>query len=494
MVANLGKPNFFDRAIGLFSPRQELKRILARQALAEVARTYEGSSHGRRTRNWIATNQSINSLIAGSMITLRARARYLSRNNGYAKKAVATIVSNTIGDGIIPQARSQSNESTAKSLDDLWINWGDETDCDSDGLLDFYGLQALAFNTIVDSGSCLIRRRPRRMSDGLAVPLQIQLLEPDFLDHTRDRLLENGGRILQGVEYDKLGRRVAYHLFKEHPGDRLMMWNGVESNRVDAADIIHLFRVDRIGQADGVPWGAPNIIKVKDLDEYDDAELMRQKIAACFAGFIHDIEALDDSPTTSPKCDLERVEPGILEVLPPGKTITFGAPPPSTGGGQFTDHLLRSIAAGYGCTYEAMTGDYSKVNFSSARMGNIEYQRSVRQWQNHIVIAGMCKGVWRWFNEAAMLAGEVDAIVPAIWTPPRREMIDPVKETEALKAQVRCGFMSQSEAIAQGGRDPDTVLAEIAATNKKIDEDRLKLDTDPRSDAGIPAPSGQVKL
>ena len=33
-----------------------------------------------------------------------------------------------------------------------------------------------------------------------------------------------------------------------------------------------------------MPWFAPVILKLRDLDEYDDAELVRKKIEACFQG------------------------------------------------------------------------------------------------------------------------------------------------------------------------------------------------------------------
>ena len=50
--------------------------------------------------------------------------------------------------------------------------------------------------------------------------------------------------------------------------------------------MLHLFDRLRPGQVRGVPWFAPVILKLRDLDEYDDAELVRKKIEACFAAFV----------------------------------------------------------------------------------------------------------------------------------------------------------------------------------------------------------------
>lgn len=270
-----------------------------------------------------------------------------------------------------------------------------------------------------------------------------------------------------------------------------MLVNGLVSDRVPADDVIHVFRLDRIGQADGVPWSAPAIIRLKDLDEYEDAELIRQKIASCFVGFVHDIEAPDTDPSTQDKLDIDRVEPGLLETLPPGKTVTFGSPPPAQNYGPHTQQTLRSIAAGWGITYESLTGDYSQVNFSSGRMGGLEMAKNTRQGQNHMMIPLMCKGVWRWFNEAAIISGIAKNMIPATWTPPARDMIDPVKETEAIKAQVRCGLKSLSEAISERGSDPTVVMQQIADDNKELDRLRLKVDVDPRSDSGV-EPTGDA--
>ena len=45
---------------------------------------------------------------------------------------------------------------------------------------------------------------------------------------------------------------------------------------------------------------------------------------------------------------------------------------------------------------------------------------------------------------------------------------------------IRSGTMTLAEVIAKQGRNPDAVLAEIAATNAKLDALGLVLDSDPR--------------
>lgn len=61
-----------------------------------------------------------------------------------------------------------------------------------------------------------MRLRERRTEDRLPVPLQLQVLEADHLDSWKTEELRDGGFILQGIEFDALGRRRAYWLFPTH--------------------------------------------------------------------------------------------------------------------------------------------------------------------------------------------------------------------------------------------------------------------------------------
>jgi capsid protein len=146
-----------------------------------------------------------------------ATARAIScATNPYAAKAVTALVSNMVGTGLLPRARTAEPELAAQA-DRLWAAFS--ASADADGLTDFAGLQALIVRSLVESGEVLVRLRERRVDDGLPVPLQLQVLEADHLDSLRTEELRDGGFILQGIEFDALGRRRAYWLYPTHPGD-----------------------------------------------------------------------------------------------------------------------------------------------------------------------------------------------------------------------------------------------------------------------------------
>jgi capsid protein len=125
------------------------------------------------------------------------------------------IANNTVGWGIVPKAIGGIPEKALR----LWKAWADTTECDSEGRHTFAGIQALCMRSVSVDGEILIRRRYRRPTDDLTLPLQLQVLEADFLDHAKQSLdSQAGGPIIQGVEFDLLGRRAAYWLFEQHPG------------------------------------------------------------------------------------------------------------------------------------------------------------------------------------------------------------------------------------------------------------------------------------
>lgn len=475
--------NIIDRTIAIFDPQTALRRVRSRyqiDLISDQVRKYDAASKSRRTKGWRSSGGSANTETMTSLVTLRNRSRELVRNNPYAKKAVQNVIpNNTVGAGIRP-APDIEDEGKDKKVTSEWRRWAETRDCDFDGRHNFYGLQHLAIKAVAESGECLIRRRRRSSKDG-RLPIQLQLVEADFMDVAKDqRPTGNGNKIIQGVEFDSQGRRIAYHLYDQHPADSLQL----TSSRVPANEVIHLYSMDRPGQVRGVPWGVSAMLRLRDFDDYEDAQLIRQKIAACFSVFVQDSAADASLGTSGGSSDhemIDKVEPGIIEHLPPGKSIQFATPPGAEGYADYSTKILQAIAAGYGVTYEALTGDLSGVNFSSGRMGWLEFYRNIIVWQDHMLIPLMCEDVWSWFIDGISLTGFEVGEHTNHWTPPRREMIDPVKETRAIIFALRNRLMSWQEAVRMYGNDPDMLMKEFVKDQKKFDDNDIVSDADPRS-------------
>jgi lambda family phage portal protein len=301
---------------------------------------------------------------------------------------------------------------------------------------------------------------------------------------------------VNGIEFDPIGRRVAYWLFREHPGSSQVGFGGLQSARVPADSVLHIYRHDRPGQVRGASWFAPVLLKFKDFDEYDDAQLVKQKIAACLAVITTDPSGAGAGlgTTSSDNPTLDSLEPGMILNMEPGRTVSVVEPPRVAEFSDYAEVTLRAIATGIGVTYEDLTGDYSGMPFSAARMSRIRHWDRVNGWRWHMLIPQLCDPVWGWVMESAEVegvGGDVD--LAAEWTAPPPPMVDPANEGLAYMRNIRTGIMSLSEALRERGYDPRAVMAEIAADNTLLDKLGIILDSDPRmtTQAGNPRDLGQ---
>ncbi|WP_127476568.1 phage portal protein [Sulfurivermis fontis] len=461
--------------------------------------TYDAAGMGRRTLAWMPGNPGAVSALATTQPALRAKSRDMARRNAWAAAGIEAFVANAIGTGIKPQSMVQ-DAARREAIQRLWWDWVEYAD--AAGLTDFYGLQALACRAMIEGGEAIVRIRWRRPEDDLPVPIQLQVLEPEHLPLTMNRDLPNGNVIRAGIEFDRLGRRVAYHLYRAHPEDGLLSpmsgVGGMDTVRVAAEEIVHLFRPLRPGQIRGEPWLARALVKLHELDQYDDAELVRKKTAAMFAGFITRTSPEDnlmgEGLADANGAALAGMEPGTLQILEPGEDIKF-SDPADVGGSyaEFMRQQFRAVAAAMGITYEMLTGDLTQVNYSSIRAGLLEFRRRCEVIQHSVIVHQLCRPIWRAWMHQAVMDGRLDlpgfanperrrTYLACKWIPQGWQWVDPQKEFNAMKLAIRAGLMSRSEAISAYGYDAEDVDKEIATDNARADALGLVFDSDPRHD------------
>jgi lambda family phage portal protein len=477
--------NWLDRAIAWLNPRWGVRRVRAR-ALHSIMLAYEGSRTDRRASGWITADSSANAEIGPSISYLRRRSRALVRDTSYGARGLNELADHAVGTGITAQSRA-ADKGLAKQIDEAWKIW--LTECDADRQLDFYGLEHLAVRSTVEGGECIIRIRPRFASDGLYVPLQIQLLEGDHLDHSKTEATKNGGYIIQGVEFNGIGRRVAYWLYNHHPGETSIPWTGSDafaSHRVDARYVIHLYQKDRASQVRGVPWLAPVIIAMRDLDEYIEAEIVRKKIEACFASFITQPEGSDGPAIGATKTQdgqqVDTIEPGMITYLKSGEDVKFATPTGSGQGyGEFVRKMETRIASGIGLSYEQLTGDLSNINYSSFKAGQISFRNRMDVFRWLTFVPMFCAPIRRAFIEAAYAAGRIPELdYTSEWHPPSYGSVDPQKDALAKLIRIRTGMQTWEQGVAEEGYDPEEQIEGIKRANKMLDDAGIVVDCDPR--------------
>ena len=481
--------NPFEQLLATIAPRMALRRQAARLQLDQMRR-YDAAARGRRTDNWITQGSSADAATARGFGIQRDRARDLVRNNPYAKKAIESWVTNLIGAGWSFKAKqSRRNGRQGERVTDLMRAWmADPRQCDYHGLQNFDGLMAQVVRCWKESGEVLIRMRtPSRQAVqrlGLTVPLQLQVMEGDWIDENHDTPGVTGqGWTKRGIVYDSEGRRDRYWIYNYHPGESAVQATTINSNTVPAEEIVHLFTPERPGMTRGVSCLAPVMVRLKDLGDLLDARLMKEKVAACLAAAVVDLDGTSDQKSTIG----DRIEPGGIVRLGPGQDIRTINPPAAGEIDRVIKTYLLEIAAGIGITYEELTGDYSGGSYTQGRMGWIGFQRRLQSdtWQ---VLAPMVfDRIWSWWATQASSAGVPTEGLSADWTPPRRELYDPQSETSSTISRVRAGLLPPQEAIRADGYEPDEVLRQIEEWNQQLDAAGIVLDTDPRkvSAAGL---------
>lgn len=442
------------------------------------ASAFEGAMQQRRLIAWKATQENINSLLSTGGDLLRARARQIVRSNPYAANAADSFVANAVGAGITPSSLVVDT-ALKDEIQRVWLAWTDEAD--ADGLTDFYGMQALAARAMFEAGECFVRFRPRRPEDGLTVPLQLQLLEAEHLPLDKNETIAGGNQIRCGIEFDQIGRRIAYYFYRTHPGDNTDQAAKGDLVRVPASEVLHLYKPQRPGQIRGVPWISPALVKLYLLDQYDDAELDRKKVAALFAGFITknapEDNLLGESAPDALGSSVAGLSPGTMQVLLPGEDIKFSSPADVGGSYElFQYRTLLAIAAALGVPYTNVTGDLKAANYSSIRAGTVEFRRRLDQFQHATLVYQLCRPIWKRWIETAALSGALKlpgiALNPAKymavkWITPKWEWVDPLKDRQAEKIAQECGWKAPSDIIEAEGYDVDETYRRIAADQKR---------------------------
>lgn len=464
--------NILDRVVGWVSPQTGLSRHFARKRLE---RAYESASP-RDTWRPRRAGASANADHQADALALRTKSRALVQNVPYIRAGMDGLVAATVGTGITPRATGRD----ADKINELFDAWAKV--CDADGRLDYYGIQAAADRAMEQDGEVLVRLRPRRPTDNLPVPLQIQLLEIDWLDSTKTATY-NGNSIVNGIEYDMLGAVAAYWLWDQHPGDNAVLRGSrTQSSRVPAKNIIHLFAPDRPGQGRGFPRLAPVIARVRDLQLYEDAELARKNLETRLSVLASgDIAALanpasfgdtSDSADRARKTgDLGELSSGGITEMPAGTAFTVIEPKAAPGHVEYVKYQLHIIAAGMGVPYEMLTGDMNEVNFSSARVRLLDFRRAIQQLQSLVLIPKLLVPLHDAFVEAAYLAGKIAGRDTKVsFSPPKWDYINPEQDVKADLAEIGAGLCSLSEKLRQRGYNPDDVFNELAADIAKLKE------------------------
>lgn len=460
-------------------------------------RLYAGAQVSRLTADWNSINTSSDAELVTSLRLLRARSRQLVRDNEHAKNAVRIVANNVVNSGIGMQAivKTAGGKLLGKINDQIeaaFTKWAKADNCHTAGKLHFHDIERLALMSLVRDGEVLIRKVSKAFGKDNRVPFALEILEADRLvdNYSNASAPGTGNPIRMGVEVDEWLRPVAYWMYPNHPGDyQFSTWQPTRYVRIPADEIIHLYLIDRWPQTRGEPWFHAALKRLHNAGGYEEAEIVAARASASIMGIITSPEAPEPDDTRNGE-RLTDLAPGTVHHLYPGEQFTGFAPTrPNAAMDPFMRHMLRAVAAGIGCSYSAMTKDYSQANYSSERAAQLEDRVLWRILQGWFIRAFREQIHGEWLD-ATVMAGAVS--IPDYYSsrekyqsvrfkPPGWSWIDPTKEVAAYEKAVRCGFMTVGDVIAQtaNGTDPEDIFKARREELDLMAELNLVFDTDP---------------
>jgi len=499
------KPTLLDRVITHFSPAMGIARYNARLKVSAMQDTgYVGASQTLRSmRNWFTDSGSADELVVNELPTLRERSHDAFRNIPIATSAIRTGVTNVVGTGLKLNSMLDAQYlGMSDSKSTAWQNkterefrlFAESKDSDAARTLCFYEQQELMFLSALLSGDAfaLLPMIPRRKS--LPYDLRIKLVEghqvstPDYM--------QDGSRLAAGIEVDKYGAPVKYHMLDKHPGALDVapkVWRAVPAfgERTGRRNVLHLFRPDRPGQRRGVPYLAPVLESLKQLGRYTQAELMAAVVGGMLTVFITS-ETVSGFGNPTPGSETEpsgttagtpqeyELGHGSMVGLAPGeKAETVSPGRPNSQFDPFFFAIVKQIGASLEQPVEILLKhfDSSYTASRAAFLQGWKFYQGRRAW----LARGFCQPVYEEFLVEAITIGRIAApgffedpaarvaYCRADWIGPTQGQIDPIKEVIAAQKRVENGFSTRAEETAAlTGGDFE------AKHRKRVKEEKLR--------------------
>jgi lambda family phage portal protein len=484
-IAEAMRPNVIERMIGLVSPERAARRMKARAYIA-WGQGYTGARVDRKgTQTWVPLNLAADESTLWDLFILRSRSRDLVRNNPIATGAINTVITNVVGSGLKLQSRPDAEvlnmspdeaNKFARTVEREFRLFAETTDCDLNRRLNFYALQDLGFRSALEGGDAFallpMIKRPNAVYQTC-----IQLIEAERVANPIGQ--SDGPNLRAGIEIDDSGTPTAYHVRKFHPfstagtsdtSDQTIKAFGAKTGR---RNVLHLIDPKRPGQTRGVPYLAPVIEPLKQLDRYSEAEITAAVVSAMFtvfvtspdgAGFLSDQDTVDAGQTAPGGATLGPNDIGLgngsIVDLMPGEKPEFANPTrPNANFDPFFTSILRQIGLALSIPFEVLIKHYT-ASYSAARAAIIDAWQFFFNRRNWLAMV-FCQPVFEaWFDEA-VAAGRIDApgffadaalrraYLRAEWIGDAQPSIDPEKEANAAKTRLEIGVSTRADETLQ---------------------------------------------
>lgn len=468
-----------------------------RASATEIQGTrWRGASRTLRSlQNWIAPVGSATSdLPASEQRTLRARSRDASRNHMPARAALMRCRTSIVGTGLVcrPSVDHEALGITAAEAAvynaQLRMGWEryaeNPLECDYEGTFDIYGLQGLALLSAMSSGDVFaitpMHRRPGGVSE-----LKLQLVEADRISNPNDAA--DTPSCIDGIQFQD-GMAVGCWVRSTHPGDRIdarmPSWRyypafGEQTGR---RRVIQVWNdKERPGQVRGVPFLAPVLEPLKQLERFSGAELMAAVLSAMLTVFIERDAETETDENGNPIPVFAGADPegggaialgngAIVDLAPGEKANTVNPSRPNANFDPFFVAILKQIGAALELPLDVLLLQFN-TSYSAARAAMLEAWRMFlcRRW---MLTTQFCQPVYGLWLDEEVASGRIHlpgygdparrhAWSRSLWIGPAKGSMDEEKEARAAKLRIENGTSNEAmETAASSGEDWSTVYGQ----------------------------------
>ena len=497
--------------------RVSSEQIAAIRSGAMPEQPYQsGSFRTQEMMAWNPPQTSADSAVLPGRDISVARVRDMIRNDPHAQSGMSKLVEMLVGAKLIlsskPDARAlgldRTNKAHRKIIRELAASIESEyylfandpgKRFDAQRRLSGNGMWRLLARTFATMNECtsFLKWKP-----GGRYATCVRAVDPDRLSNPYGQPVTQ--KLRGGVEYDDDGEPIAYHVRNGHPADwyivpEPMTWTRIERCTPTGRPVfIHGFEPEREDQARAMSPFAALIKRLRMIGKFSDTELAAATVNALFAAFVKSSLPIGEAtaaftPQTVLTIEGKRLDywaqhpphlGGVrIPVMPIGDLIEMNqSPRQTTAFPDFQAAFLQSIAAGLGISYEQLSGDWSKVNYSSARAALNEVWRHTQMLFAAFVDQVVCPIHYAQLEEAfdrgyiKPPAGAPDfwdcpgAYLRARWIGPGRGYVDPVKEAQGASMRIGAMISTLEDENADLGRDLTDTLDQRADEKEMLDE------------------------
>ncbi|WP_283393098.1 phage portal protein [Photobacterium phosphoreum] len=312
----------------------------------------------------------------------------------------------------------------------------------------------------------------------------------------------SGYYVKDGVKIDEFtGEVKSYFFIKDNLWNQrqpyALTFGDMDVIEIPAHAVIHCF-VPKQFMSRGYPTIVSMLEPAENVTEFRNAEIRKQSINAHFSLAVTSkhrgrrpklneltdgVDPWSQDPSGPNHTKNYNIKDGTVIELPEGVEVQTIAP---SKGDTPTQDLISStlgiLGSRLGVSRPSIDGDLSKMSYSSGKFSMIENKKVHRRFRR-LLEKQVYRVMWDDFLRLEYPTVYTDVrTIPISWSASSEWVLDPEKQSTAVKRNLRSGFMSWSELAASKGVSLEQLFESLQGEQAMAEKYNLKYDSMPWSD------------